>query len=104
MITIKVALPEDRIVRLKEMARQRGVSPGAVAREGIERLLKIKQNGRAKLQSVRGRTRAHKTRVGKNGSSSLKAALGLFATNNPPPTDKEIERMLDERRRDKYGC
>lgn len=34
---------------------------------------------------------------------TLHKALGLLTTGAPPPTDKEIQRMLDERRTEKYG-
>lgn len=96
MITIKVALPEDRVERLKEVARRRGVSPGAVAREGIEKLLRIKPTEHG--------AQSRKVRSGKGAANSLSVALGLFATNKRPPTDKEVERILSERRKDKHGC
>lgn len=34
---------------------------------------------------------------------TLQKALGLLATDQPPPTDEEVRRWLDERRREKYG-
>lgn len=35
---------------------------------------------------------------------TLRTALGLLSTNNPPPTDEEIDQWLDERRMEKYGA
>jgi hypothetical protein len=35
--------------------------------------------------------------------NTLTEALGLLANGQPPPTDEEVERMLDERRMEKYG-
>jgi hypothetical protein len=34
---------------------------------------------------------------------TLSRALGLLATDQPPPTDEEIEQWLDEHRMEKYG-
>ncbi|MCP5098127.1 MAG: hypothetical protein GY943_21475 [Chloroflexi bacterium] len=34
---------------------------------------------------------------------TLSEALGLLATDNPPPTDEEIDRILEEERLKKYG-
>ncbi len=34
---------------------------------------------------------------------TLEQALGLLVINQPPPTDAEVEKMLDERRMKKYG-
>jgi hypothetical protein len=34
---------------------------------------------------------------------TLHKALGLLATNAPPPTDEDIQQMLDEYRMEKYG-
>ncbi len=34
---------------------------------------------------------------------TLEQALGLLATDRPPPTDEEIEQWLDERRTRRYG-
>ncbi len=39
MSSITVALPEDRLVKLKEMARQLGVVPEELVRVSIEELL-----------------------------------------------------------------
>lgn len=33
---------------------------------------------------------------------TLEQALGLLATNQPVPTDAEVEKMLDEHRTEKY--
>ncbi|HKP53779.1 MAG TPA: hypothetical protein VJ183_14150 [Chloroflexia bacterium] len=35
--------------------------------------------------------------------NTLTEALGLLANGQPPPTDEEVERLLDERRMEKYG-
>jgi hypothetical protein len=35
---------------------------------------------------------------------TLNLALGLLATDNPPPTDEEIAQWLTERRMEKYGA
>jgi len=35
--------------------------------------------------------------------SSFNQALGLLATDEPPPTDEEVERILEEERMRKYG-
>jgi hypothetical protein len=35
--------------------------------------------------------------------NTLGRALGLLATDQPAPTDEEIEQWLDERRMEKYG-
>jgi hypothetical protein len=35
--------------------------------------------------------------------NTLNKALGLARTNQPPPTDEEVEQWLDERRTHKYG-
>jgi hypothetical protein len=34
---------------------------------------------------------------------SLRNLVGLLATDQPPPTDEEVERWLEEHRMDKYG-
>ena len=34
---------------------------------------------------------------------TLHIAEGLLATDQPPPTDEQIEQWLDERRMEKYG-
>lgn len=34
---------------------------------------------------------------------TLQKALGLLATDQPAPTDAEVEQMLDEHRREKYS-
>lgn len=34
---------------------------------------------------------------------TLEMALGLLATDNPPPTDEEVVQWLDEYRMEKYG-
>jgi hypothetical protein len=34
---------------------------------------------------------------------SLRNLVGLLATDQPPPTDEEVERWLDEHRMEKYG-
>ena len=34
---------------------------------------------------------------------TLNKALGLLATNQPAPSDEEIEQWLDEYRMEKYG-
>ncbi|MCB9109071.1 MAG: hypothetical protein H6633_33225 [Anaerolineales bacterium] len=34
---------------------------------------------------------------------TLEAALGLLATSQPPPSDEEVKRWLDEHRMGKYG-
>jgi len=36
-------------------------------------------------------------------SNTLERALGLLATDRPAPSDAEIEKMLDERRMERYG-
>lgn len=35
--------------------------------------------------------------------NTLARALGLLATNQPPPTDEQIRAWRDERRTEKYG-
>ena len=35
--------------------------------------------------------------------NSFQQALGLLATDGPPPTDEEVERILEEERMKKYG-
>lgn len=35
--------------------------------------------------------------------NTLEKALGLLATDSPPPTDEEVEQWLHERRMEKYG-
>ena len=34
---------------------------------------------------------------------TLDKALGLLATDQPPPTDEEVQQWLDEHRMEKYG-
>lgn len=34
---------------------------------------------------------------------TLQKALGLLATDQPPPNDEEVKQWLDERRWEKYG-
>jgi hypothetical protein len=34
---------------------------------------------------------------------TLQEARGLLATDQPPPTDEQIQQWLDERRMEKYG-
>jgi hypothetical protein len=34
---------------------------------------------------------------------TLTRALGLLATDQPPPTDEEIKQWIDEHRMEKYG-
>jgi hypothetical protein len=36
-------------------------------------------------------------------AQTLPRALGLLATDQPPPTDAEIEQMLDDHRTEKYA-
>ncbi len=35
--------------------------------------------------------------------NTLKDALGLLATDQPPPSDEEVQMWLDEHRMEKYG-
>ncbi len=35
--------------------------------------------------------------------NTLKDALGLLATDQPPPSDEEVQMWLDEHRLEKYG-
>lgn len=35
--------------------------------------------------------------------STLAEATGLFKTDQPPPTDEEVDQWIDERRMEKYG-
>ncbi len=35
--------------------------------------------------------------------ATLKYALGIAATDRPPPTDEEVDRWLEEERMRKYG-
>ena len=36
-------------------------------------------------------------------TGSMHNLAGLLSTDQPPPTDEDVERWLDERRMDKYG-
>jgi len=39
----------------------------------------------------------------RRSGNTLSRALGLLATDQPAPTDEEIEQWLDERRTERYG-
>ena len=39
----------------------------------------------------------------KRRRNTLEKALGLLATSEPPPSDNEVDRWLNERRMEKYG-
>ncbi|MCI0396998.1 MAG: hypothetical protein L0332_10235 [Chloroflexi bacterium] len=41
--------------------------------------------------------------VPRTTTGTLEKALGLLATDAPPPTDEEVERLLEEERIRKYG-
>jgi hypothetical protein len=50
------------------------------------------------------RTLAPKPSVSKEErQAALRRLRGMLATSDPPPTDEEIERLLDERRMRKLG-
>jgi hypothetical protein len=40
---------------------------------------------------------------GRKREPTLQKALGLLATDQPPPDDEEVKQWLDDRRWEKYG-
>jgi hypothetical protein len=49
------------------------------------------------------RTLAPEETTPQHKKKTLARALGLLATDQPPPSDAEIEQWLDEHRMEKYG-
>lgn len=47
-------------------------------------------------------TLATRVEASRPARATLKQALGLLATDQPAPTDEEVEQMLDEHRLEKY--
>lgn len=47
-------------------------------------------------------TFATRVEAARPARATLKQALGLLATDQPAPTDEEVEQMLDEHRLEKY--
>jgi hypothetical protein len=52
----------------------------------------------AKYTRIAGSENAHAKRV-----KTLDAAFGILSTNQPPPSDREVQTWLDEYKTEKYG-
>jgi hypothetical protein len=55
------------------------------------------------LKTLAPELKNSKLSVSHTRRNTLKEALGLLATHQPPPSDEEIQDWLDEHRREKYG-
>jgi hypothetical protein len=70
-----------------------------------EQLLKIVSNWSEdkQLAFVHDVLKVLESRKERKREPTLQKALGLLATDQPPPTDEEVKQWLDEHRWEKYG-
>jgi hypothetical protein len=70
-----------------------------------EQLLKIVSNWSEDKQFafVHDVLKVLESRKERKREPTLQKALGLLATDQPPPTDEEVKQWLDEHRWEKYG-
>lgn len=96
--TVTLELPENVLIQalrhLPPARRQellRRVEDEAWAVQATE----LKKGPEASQAAAPGTTRARR--------STLERAIGLLATGHTAPSDAEIEQLLNERRRERYG-
>jgi hypothetical protein len=95
MTKITITLPDDRAQELAKAAAKTGLPAEEWLREKVEKILQ-EQNAN---ESIPERSLTPR----KKGMEAFKEFWATLPKDKLPPTDEEVEKILEERRIRKYG-